>query len=279
MVPHDESFLSDLTTQLEAVYSLRIVVRGYTGPLIRLRRDTDNAERNFFAGGNNQVIQSEILDWAGAGSAFVDTWFDQVGNADGMSTVLALQPRITNIGVFESTVSSSPTISFADLSQIIFPANFALEGINARGQSAYVDTIGRTGSSDAAGQFGTTSGSHFSIGVSADEVRSRFLGCNRGQVGLALTDVVVGLHAPFNATSADTIITLDSVAGFNNLLVGVDVIINTAFNTQGSIGEQVVNPGVGYLGLKSSEIIFYSSLLPPAERVAVESEMTTYWKG
>lgn len=51
----------------------------YSGPLIRLRRASDNAEQDFSAAANGWVDPVAVAAWAG-GDAFVVTRYDQTGN-------------------------------------------------------------------------------------------------------------------------------------------------------------------------------------------------------
>jgi len=67
------------------VYSLRLLSSGYTGPIVQLRRDTDNQILDFYGnyGGvltslKGQVVQS----WAAGTIAYVVKWYDQSGCAN-----------------------------------------------------------------------------------------------------------------------------------------------------------------------------------------------------
>ena len=62
------------------IFSLRHIYTFYNGPLIRLRRSTDNATANFSAAANGELDTDAVAAWCKSGScnAYVDTWFDQV---------------------------------------------------------------------------------------------------------------------------------------------------------------------------------------------------------
>lgn len=89
-----------------AAYSLRIPSGStYTGPLIIARRSSDNAELAFGASliadanGNRWLDTTALLAWAGAGSAFVTTWYDQSGfSKNSTQASSALQPTIVLSG-------------------------------------------------------------------------------------------------------------------------------------------------------------------------------------
>jgi hypothetical protein len=100
MRPVDElsGILDNIATDLAAAYSLRKLKGDYTGPLIRLRRSSDNAERNFYSQDNDIFIdQTAITDWAGGANLFVVLWYDQSGNEfHALQSVQNKQPQFFN---------------------------------------------------------------------------------------------------------------------------------------------------------------------------------------
>ena len=78
-----------------AAYSLRSLSSTYTGPVVEVRRSSDNATQDFTA---DEV--STIAGWVGAGNdGFVRTWYDQSGNGnDAVQTNAANQPKIVDSG-------------------------------------------------------------------------------------------------------------------------------------------------------------------------------------
>jgi Alpha-L-arabinofuranosidase B, catalytic/Concanavalin A-like lectin/glucanases superfamily len=74
-------------TGLAACYSVRLANDDYTGPVIKVRRSSDNALSDFYAdtqqtylttGANN--TGTTFASWIGASTAYVTTWYDQSGN-------------------------------------------------------------------------------------------------------------------------------------------------------------------------------------------------------
>jgi hypothetical protein len=91
-----------------AAYSLRKLSFRYTGPCIRVRRDSDNAEIDVGFDGNGNVNLDTLSSFVGANNGFVTTWYDQVGNTrpwgannNQLQTTAANQPRIVNEGIVE----------------------------------------------------------------------------------------------------------------------------------------------------------------------------------
>ena len=79
-------------------YSLRKLSSAYTGSCITVRRSSDNATRDigFY---RYSLDQTALLDFVGADSAFVTTWYDQSGNArNATQGTAANQPRIVTSG-------------------------------------------------------------------------------------------------------------------------------------------------------------------------------------
>ncbi len=87
-----------------AAYSVRRLRSAYSGPLIRVRRSSDNAELDINASGTGcgDLDIIALTAFAGANSAFVKTWYDQSGNGHNVSqTVNGNQPRIVNSGTLD----------------------------------------------------------------------------------------------------------------------------------------------------------------------------------
>jgi len=85
--------LDGLPTAFAAVGLARLLT-SYTGPLVRLRRASDNAEQDFSAASNGWVDPASVAAWA-AGDAFVVTRYDQTGNSHHVTqTTVANQAKI-----------------------------------------------------------------------------------------------------------------------------------------------------------------------------------------
>jgi hypothetical protein len=115
VLPFEESgFFSELFGVPDAAYSLRKLTPNsvYSGPAIRVRRSSDNAEQNINFIDNAadaDIDTTDLLNFIGAGnSGFITTWYDQSGNSrNGTETTAADQPRIVNAGIIETTNSKN----------------------------------------------------------------------------------------------------------------------------------------------------------------------------
>lgn len=71
--------LLDSITGISAVWSFRRLLSAYAGNCVKIRRSSDNTTQNF--GFISDVVDtSGIASFIGAGSGFIDTWYDQSGN-------------------------------------------------------------------------------------------------------------------------------------------------------------------------------------------------------
>lgn len=122
-----------------AAYSLRLLSSTYTGALVRIRRSSDNNEKDFYPDSNNELsLSSEdgagtsISSWIGLNDGFVVTWYDQSGNANNASQASAAsQPLIIDAG---SLITENGKAGIKDLNSgqglIANLANFAATNWN-----------------------------------------------------------------------------------------------------------------------------------------------------
>jgi len=103
--------LLDKFTGAAAAYSLRALSVDTTN-VVRVRRDSDNAEADFTA---TEVGDGTLTAWVGAGNdGLVTTWYDQSGNSnDATQATAASQPKIVDAGALV-TDGANPSIDFPD---------------------------------------------------------------------------------------------------------------------------------------------------------------------
>jgi len=108
----NKGLLLDEYPNAAAAYSLRRVNSRYTGPLIRVRRDsTGQAEQDI--GSIGEALDTVALKaFIRNNSGYVTTWYDQSGNArNATQTTAANQPRIVSAGVVDR-VGNKPSALF-----------------------------------------------------------------------------------------------------------------------------------------------------------------------
>jgi hypothetical protein len=104
--------LLDSYSGASAAYSLRNLSSAYRGPLIRVRRSSDNAERDIYGTFRGDLDLAALTSFVGANSGFVTTWYDQSGSGrHATQATAASQPRIVNAGAVD-TQNGKPSIFF-----------------------------------------------------------------------------------------------------------------------------------------------------------------------
>jgi hypothetical protein len=108
-----QSFLIYVYPPAQVAYSLRKIVGGYTGPLVNVRRSTDNATSDIPYDLSGNLNQTMLAAFVGTGSAYVTTWYDQSGNSNPAAQITpAMQPRLVNAGTVD-LVNSRPSLYFS----------------------------------------------------------------------------------------------------------------------------------------------------------------------
>lgn len=78
------------------------IVGGYTGPAIRVRRNSDNAEEDIYLTGSGVLDTAALAAFAGSIDTHVKTFYDQTGQGNHFShATTTRQPRISAGGVYD----------------------------------------------------------------------------------------------------------------------------------------------------------------------------------
>lgn len=84
----------DGASNLSFAYSMRKLYSDYTGPIIKLRRSSDNATMDFYATDTDLVNIAAITSWASSSTLYVHTWYDQSGSGrNAVQTNTDFQPQ------------------------------------------------------------------------------------------------------------------------------------------------------------------------------------------
>jgi hypothetical protein len=117
-------------------YSLRNLSSTYTGPLIRVRRVSDNSETDIYGVNNGQLDESSLLTFAGPNSLSVVKWYDQNNNTrDAIQFTNGSQPFIVESGSINK-INSKPTIRFTGTSAL--PVRIAFSAAASAGTKIQV---------------------------------------------------------------------------------------------------------------------------------------------
>ena len=94
--PLARPLLLDSVPGAAAAYSLRQLSNAYTGPVVTVRRSSDDAEEDFKA---SEIDDGTLTAFCGAGDGLVKTWHDQSGSGnDASQGTAAAQPKIVDSG-------------------------------------------------------------------------------------------------------------------------------------------------------------------------------------
>lgn len=89
-----QHILDEKLEDISFAFSLRILESDYNGPLIRLRRDSDNLEEDFFCTDSDMVNIDAINTWRNGANVYVTIWYDQSGlNRNAVQSTNTMQPR------------------------------------------------------------------------------------------------------------------------------------------------------------------------------------------
>lgn len=93
---------------------VRKLIKSYSGPLLQVRRSSDNTTQDIYPDSQGQLDSASLLTFAGVGSAYVSIIYDQSGNGNNLTRIsLSGQPIIVNSGTLNK-VSGKPSIYFSD---------------------------------------------------------------------------------------------------------------------------------------------------------------------
>ena len=125
-------------------YSLRKIRAGYAGPAIRVvatRGSTTKQDIGFDSFGN--VDEAALLSFAGSGSAFIETWYDQSGNGRHAVKASGAEPTIVVSGSI-NRLNGKPAALFengATLTNLAITSPPATTQVYSCFASTYVTTI------------------------------------------------------------------------------------------------------------------------------------------
>ena len=111
--PKPQNKLLDKYPNAAAAYGLRLLRSAYLGPAIRVRRASDNAEKDIYMDSQGNLDTQSLFDFSLDAGVFVKTWYDQSGNGnDASQSTNASQPRILNQNKDMVTVNGKPALRF-----------------------------------------------------------------------------------------------------------------------------------------------------------------------
>ena len=75
--------------------SMRLLSKFHQGPIVRLRKSSDNSERDFYTREDDTIDMDHISSWAAGSTMYVVIWYDQSGlGNNAIQPVRSSQPRL-----------------------------------------------------------------------------------------------------------------------------------------------------------------------------------------
>ena len=113
-----DSKLLERNANVRAAYSLRKIRSSYNGPVVRVRRSSDNKTRDFGFDDTGWIDTTALKDFIGDGNGRVVKWYAQSKNTpDLMQKTAKKQPYIVKEGTLHKE-EGNPTIHFASSSYL-----------------------------------------------------------------------------------------------------------------------------------------------------------------
>jgi hypothetical protein len=110
--PKPTPYLLDTYEGAAAAYSLRRLRSAYTGPAVRVRRESNNDELDIYFDGQGNLDTASLEAFCAGTNGFVKVWYDQSpGGNDTEQTVTANQPKIVSSGSV-ITENGKPALEF-----------------------------------------------------------------------------------------------------------------------------------------------------------------------
>jgi hypothetical protein len=107
-----QTSLLDTYSGSAAAYSLRALSSSYTGPLVEVRRASDNATQDIYAKYDGSLNVDALESFCSGTNGFVTKWYDQSGNGrDATQTTASDQPQIVSSGSV-ITENGKPAVQF-----------------------------------------------------------------------------------------------------------------------------------------------------------------------
>lgn len=255
-------FALDNVAAPAAAYSIARRLRsGYAGPLVRIRRDSDNAEQDFGVTDANVLDESAVTTFVGAGNGLVRTLYDQSGNERHLEqTATAEQHRFVLSGVIVKQ-NTKPAIECLNTRHMFTGASFSYTALTWCG----VYRI----NADAGGLFQLgTAGTGASV-YRATNLTARALTAN-GTATIANT-LNTQYQGSATFTTAARRIWQNGVAGTQQVSAG------TLNETSKELYFSALNPTTYRMQGYQQELIIWTTELPDASRVKIENDQNDFY--
>lgn len=268
-----------------AAYSLRRLLSAYEGPLVRLRRASDDEEDDFGYGVDGWLNVAGITSWLAGSTALITTAYDQIGSKNLTQGTAANQPALI---LSSATFNNRPVVDFDGSNDVLAFDNGAqmfssiaaamYMGISPDPENTYWDgccahITAPFGNGNQAGGAGLVLGQVGRNGASdSDKAQGRKSG--------TVTAYAAG-YCPTNTASVFSIrgTATDLYAGVNGT-EGAAAAATAAVSPWrfywGSSSTSAINQALAPINGKSSEYLIFAEDIA-AQHAATAAAMQDYW--
>jgi hypothetical protein len=97
------TYIADsITTAPVAAYSLRQVRAAYSGPLVNIRRGSDNATEDVYPTASGDFPIAAVTTWAAGATVYVTEWYDQSGNGNHVTQATTGRQPTINLSAYNN---------------------------------------------------------------------------------------------------------------------------------------------------------------------------------
>jgi len=257
----------DNLLNLAAAYSVRRLRSTYSGPLVNLRRDSDNAELDFSYDGNGDLDTAAITTWLAGANGFITTWYDQSGN--GVNFVQATAANQPAYAANQTNGKPAMVFTPANSHHMIRASSF----LPAGDMTAYTAMFKRVDHDGAVLYNVQASGNRFLLNVSITELETRvfrgaaFYTSTAGKIATSNSWHIA--VAKVDATALAASIYRDGTLGTIAANVGFSGILGCVMGATTGIS--------GFLDGSIAEALIFTAVHADAIRDQLESNLGAYY--
>ena len=263
--------LDEQLSNISFAFSMRVLESDYNGPLVRLRRASDNIEQDFGWGDNDIVDIAAINAWRAGSNVYMHTWYDQSGlGRDAVQATQHRQPRFypdTTMPYFQGDGSND---------HLTVDTPNGIQDVTNNGNQGSVLTV-MNATTKSQHSFGVLVGSdRWSTHINWNNNNIYFdpgICCNNPRFFNNATNVGQWVQYTFIKTSTNAIARADGIEKFNGTHTMGSCTRTEDFAIGWATGNQTGNHATsGFL-----ELIMYRVDISLLQYTQIENNAMTFW--
>lgn len=262
----------DVVSGATGAFSTRLLRTAYAGSCMKVRRSSDNTTQDIgFAAG--LLDTTALASFVGANDGFVDTWYDQSGNAKNFTqSTTGHQPKLVSGGVIYTNINSQPCAYFAGtVSGVVLvggpTSNFIAAGTHTIISTAYGGDDAQAVNGVAPGVFGTSGEDMWHAVFNASGQTGSGI-YTAGMLNCQISETVPATAVRLSRYNKTNMYEYINGGAGNSIAASDDVTItNTA-----QLGQSYTKGLVGYI----AEIVLFNTFVSAANCNALGAPMATY---